>query len=150
MPFINHVQSTLTIPYWWICLLLKHICDCKVNTHGVLEVICTTAANTFIHHPTHMVLGEVEQAILVQPSCYKQGPLCYLFTVMLHFGGGGSDFAAFKMAPNQCAEMLCCPSFPWARLWHAWQRKHMLEKLCSGMSYSAVTSAIVVLGTRCL
>ena len=145
MPFIYHVQSTLTVPYWQILLLPKPICNCKVNTHGVLGVVSTIVANVFIHHPMHVVLGKVGQAIWVQPSCCKQGPLCCLFTVMLHFfGGWGSDFAVFKMAPNWCAEMLCCPAFLWARtLWHALQRKHMLEKLCSGMSYSAVTSAIV-------
>ena len=130
MPFISHVQSTLTIPYWQIRLLQKPICNCKVNTHGVLGVISTIVANTFIHHPLHEVLGEVEQAILVQPSCCKQGPLCCLFTVTLHFWGGGGVILLFlKWSPIRVLKLLCCPAFLWARrLWHALQRKQRVGK----------------------
>lgn len=141
MPFISHVQSTLTIPYWQIRLLQKPICNCKVNTHGVLGVISTIVANTFIHHPMHKVLGEVKKAILVQPSCCKQGPLCCLFTVTLHFlGGEGVIFLFLKWSPIRvlkcCAVQRSCEQEDCDM---PYRGNNVLEKLCSGMSYSTVT-----------
>ena len=77
----------------------------------------------------HEVLGEVKKAILVQPSCCKQGPLCCLFTVTLHFlGGGGVILLFLKWSPIRvlkcCAVQRSCEQEDW----HALQRKARVGK----------------------
>lgn len=130
------------ISYFHICPL-KFICKPKINIHRAFAVICRhvhahAQSSEKFESPINMFPAEVEQGDIL-PSCFRshtvKNPMVYL---MPHICFIFSNFTFFVWLPN-IVPWCCLVCLSLRRLWYALcEKKNVLYKLCSCMSYSAI------------